>query len=116
MAKPARIGLDGNADDMTAVTLAPEYGSAVRLPLVAFPPSADCSARIANSKSAHVFQMRQRRMDRSEGAGEGERTNGTDDGRTEEARGRKRERERREGDVLCSERNEAGRRSGCCCR
>ena len=38
-------------------------------------------ARIANSKSAHVFQMR-RRMDRREGEREKERDGGTDGRRT----------------------------------
>ena len=48
-------------------------------------------ARIANSKSAHVFQMR-RRMDRREGEREKERGGGTD-GRRTRGTGRKRESE-----------------------
>ena len=61
---------------------------------VALALSPSRSARIPNSKSAHVFRMRQRRMDRR--AEREKRVNGTDERgerKKEEGRGRRAQRE-----------------------
>ena len=91
LAHPSRIGSDGDVG----------RGSG---------SGSEYSARIANSKSAHVFQMRQRRMDRRAGPGESER-----DGRGR-ADGRGGRKERGGTRETCSGRgNEAAAAAASCC-